>query len=264
MRYQIIEKARTAGQNARNTLREELQWVILGGLHDAEAFRGIAFLGGTCLRLCHGLQRFSEDLDFSLTDKSQKDVLKWLHGVKNYARGQGFSDVEVMCSNPKATVVTGSIRFPGLLFECGASPHIAQKLMIKVEIDCNPPAGAKLEKKVVATPSLMALSLYELPSLMAGKLHAILSRPYTKGRDWYDLIWYGSKGISPNLTLLQNALVQIPSEWCDDAADWQESIIHKSTFMDWEQVRRDVQPFLENQSEITLLAHETIKQIFIA
>lgn len=262
MKRQIIKMATNAGQNARNVLREELQWLILGGLHSAEAFRGIAFLGGTCLRLCHGLHRFSEDLDFSLTDAAHRDVVKWFRGIEQYVRGQGFSEVEVVYRKSKANVVMGSVRFSEVLFDAGLTTHVDQKLTIKVEIDCNPPTGAIAERRIVSSPALMALSLYDLSSMMAGKLHAVLARPYVKGRDWYDLIWYGSKGISPNLVLLDNALKQVPTNWCQDAFAWRQNVVERSATLKWNQLREDVLPFLENQAETELLSHDTIKNVF--
>lgn len=264
MKQQILEKAQNAGSNALNILREELQWIILGGLHSAEAFREIAFLGGTCLRLCHGLQRFSEDLDFSFFEEPQGDVMKWLRAVKQHVQGYGFAESEVICSKPNAGVVTGTVRFTGLLFEAGISPHRDQKLIIKIEIDRRPPVGAITERRILAAPSLMALTLHDLPSLMSGKLHAILARPYTKGRDWYDLIWYGSKGVQPNLVFLENALEQIPSHWCQDVSQWRSAVIDKSAALDWKRVRTDVRSFLENPHEETLLTHATIIDMFRA
>lgn len=262
MKRQIIEKARQASPSALNVLREELQWLILGGLHSGEAFRDIAFLGGTCLRLCHGLQRFSEDLNFSVLDGAHGDAERWFYAVGQYLLGQGFAQAEVVCSKPRASVVTGTVRFTGLLFEAGISPHADQKLTIKIEIDRRPPHGASTQQRIVAMPSLMALTLYDLPSLMAGKVHAALARPFTKGRDWYDIVWYGSKGVQPNLKLLANALQQIPTDCCQDASAWKAAIVAKSASLDWQQARKDFQPFLEHANEAELLTHQTIETIF--
>jgi hypothetical protein len=135
----------------------------------------------------------------------------------------------------------------------------SQKLSIKLEIDRNPPAGARLETKVKSTPSLMAITSYDTPSLMAGNLHAILARPYTKGRDWYDLIWYLGKAVEPNTSLLTAALAQRPSPYCQVGEEWRKGALAAAEQCDWKSVLQDVGPFLENAADRTLINQETIR-----
>src|SRR5271169_5093537 len=99
--------------------------------------------------------------------------------------------------------VPATLRWAHVLKEAGLSPLESQKLRIKLEIDCNPPEEAQIERVTRAAPYLLALTTYDLPSLMAGKGHAILAWPYTKGRDWYDLLWYCGNQIEPNIRLLR-------------------------------------------------------------
>jgi hypothetical protein len=259
MREQYLRDAATAGPHAVNRLRELLQWEILSGMHQAESFRHIAFVGGTCLRLLHGLRRFSEDLDFSVISSGSESCITSLpYALQRHLVGVDFGDVEITSAGSIGAVTSIWIKFPGLLHELGDSPMPLQKLSIKLEIDCNPPAGASVETKVYSAPSLMAISAHDMPSLMAGKLHAILARPYTKGRDWYDLIWYCGKRIEPNMDLLSAALAQRPSKHCQIGEKWKSGVRSVAELCDWNAVLRDVGPFLENAFDRTLLSKETM------
>jgi len=259
MREQYLRESVAAGPHAVNRMRELLQWEILAGLHRAESFRHIAFVGGTCLRLLHGLHRFSEDLDFSVIDGGDASFLTVLPAaLGKHLAGSGFDDVEITSSDSPGAVTSIWIKFPGLLHEMGASPMAAQKLSIKLEIDQSPPAGAKTEIKVHSTPTLMAITAHDMPSLMAGKLHAILARPYTKGRDWYDLLWYCGKAVEPNTDLLTVALAQRPSAHCRKGEEWRKGALAALEECDWKAVLQDVSPFLENATDRNLLNKETI------
>lgn len=259
MREQYLRESAAAGSHAVNRMRELLQWEILAGLHRAESFRHIAFVGGTCLRLLHGLHRFSEDLDFSFIEGEDASILTSLPpALRKHLAGAGFDDVEITTSDSPGAVTSIWIKFPGLLHEMGASPMASQKLSIKLEIDLNPPAGAMTETKVHSTPSLMAITAHDMPSLMAGKLHAILARPYTKGRDWYDLLWYCGKAVEPNTELLTVALAQRPSVHCQTGVEWRKGALAAAEQCDWKEVLRDVSPFLESIADRNLLNKETM------
>lgn len=259
MREQYLREAIAAGPHVVNRLRELLQWEILAGLHRAESFRHIAFVGGTCLRLLHGLHRFSEDLDFSMISSGEAAFLTALpQELQRHLVGSGFHDVEMTSSDSPGAVTSIWIKFPGLLHEMGASPMATEKLSIKLEIDRNPPEGAITETKVLSTPTLMAITVHDMPSLMAGKLHAILARPYTKGRDWYDLLWYCGKAVEPNSALLTAALSQRPSPYCQIGEEWRKGALAAAEQCDWKEVLQDVGPFLENAADRTLINKETI------
>ena len=262
MKEQYLRESVAAGPHAVNRMRELLQWEILAGLHRAESFRHIAFVGGTCLRLLYGLRRFSEDLDFSFIQGGDASTLTSLpQALGRHLAGSGFDDVEITTSGAQTAVTSIWIKFPGLLHEMGVSPMTAQKLSIKLEIDQNPPAGATTETKVHSTPSLMAITAYDMPSLMAGKLHAILARPYTKGRDWYDLLWYCGKAVEPNKELLTAALVQRASVYCQTGEAWREGALAAAEQCDWNSVIQDVSPFLENAGDKNLLNKETMLSV---
>jgi hypothetical protein len=261
MREQFLEQAKARGPHGINHLRELLQWEILAALHSAEAFKEVAFVGGTCLRLVHGLHRFSEDLDFSAQKPGELALACWTRHVEKHLGDCDLADVEVTGKNAGASVASVWVKFPSLLNELGASAMPTQKLGIKLEFDANPPRGATFERHVVSSPRLMALTTHDLPSLMAGKLHAILARPYTKGRDWYDLVWYLGRRTEPNLTMLDAALGQIPSPWCKTATDWKAGVLSAARAANWAQVQRDVGPFLEIAGEIDMLDQNVVADV---
>lgn len=258
------EEALTLAKNAPdpgtalNRLREYLQAFTLRVLHDCEAFRSLAFVGGTSLRFLHGLPRFSEDLDFSLETPGAYDGVSWMRAIKRELGLAGF-EVEVTW-NERAVVHAGWIRVAGVLQEAGLSPMKNQKLSIKVEIDTRPPAGAVLERRLVTRHLTFFLCHHDLPSLMAGKLHALLCRPYVKGRDWYDFAWYLSQRppTAPNLTLLQNALEQTGEHQGLQAGNWNQALCQKIEALDLQAVLRDVGPFLERPEDVKLLTRENL------
>ena len=131
--------------------------------------------------------------------------------VKRALGREGYP-IEVKVSDRK-TVASAWIRFPGLPHDLGLSPHASQTLSIKVEVDTNPPPGARIETSVVRRHVTLHLCHHDKASLLAGKLHAVLSRPWAKGRDLYDLVWYLADRTwpAPNLDLLNAALAQ--TEW---------------------------------------------------
>lgn len=169
-----------------NLLREYLQAFVLRSLHESEAFTKIAFVGGTALRFLENLPRFSEDLDFSLINSEGYDPKTWLTKIRRDLEFAGF-DCSVSL-NTKKVVNVSWIRVSNLLQHAELSNRAEQKLSIKLEIDTKPPAGAEIEKTLIVKHLTFALSHYRLSSLMAGKIHALISRNYPKGRDWFDLL----------------------------------------------------------------------------
>lgn len=265
MREQALAIAKEASDSgtALNLLREYLQAFVLRSLHDCEAFRSLAFVGGTALRFLHGLPRFSEDLDFSLDQSAHYDGKAWMASVKRELTLAGF-EAEVTW-NDRKTVHTAWIRLAGLLRDAGLSALPEQKLSIKLEIDTHPPAGARSERRVVTRHLSFFLRHYDLPSLLAGKLHALTTRKYVKGRDWYDLLWYLSQRPAPipNLSFLQNALDQTQGAGKFDAHQWRELVRERLQRLDMSRVHKDVLPFLERTAEADLLNFENLDSLLI-
>lgn len=244
-----------------NLLREYLQALTLRSLHESEAFNNLAFVGGTALRFAYGLQRFSEDLDFSLETATGYNPELWLKKLKKDLTLASF-DVSLTWSN-KTTVHKSWIKFAGILNESGLSPHAEQKLSIKLEIDTNPPAGAICQRQIITRHRLLAINLYDLPSLMAGKIHALITRGYPKGRDWYDLLWYCGRRpkIEPNLMQLQNALIQTQGKDVYSAKDWKDICLNRLKQMDISILVDDVKPFLEHYTDAEMLSVDYFQAI---
>ena len=260
MRDQTLALAATVtdpGQ-AMNLMREYLQAMVLRSLHESEAFRPLAFVGGTAMRFLHGLPRFSEDLDFSLVNPDGYAGMMWMGKVKRDLTLAGFK-VEVSW-NDRKVVHVGWVRVAGLLHDAGLSAMADQKLAIKVEIDTRPPAGARCERRVVTRHVTFLVQHYDLPSLLAGKLHAGITRKYTKGRDWYDLLWYLSQRppVQPNLTMLQNALDQTQGVGRYDAQVWCTLMRDRLESFDMDAISNDVRPFLERPQDAALLTRENL------
>lgn len=247
-----------------NLLREYLQAMVLRSLHESEAFTRLAFVGGTALRFIHGLPRFSEDLDFSLYRADGYAPEHWMRKVKSDLLLAGF-DANVTLSE-KAVVHKSWIKVAGVLKEAGLAAMANQNLSVKLEIDTKPPAGAMTEKRIINRHVLLSLCFYDLHSLMAGKVHALLTRTYPKGRDWYDLLWYCSKHppVNPNLPQLQNSLDQTQGKGVVDASAWKRLLRHKIKGLDCDALAKDVAPFLERSEERALLKEENILSVLQA
>jgi len=255
MKERVLQLVREASPEAkRNTLREYLQAHILFSLQAERAFEQLAFVGGTALRFLHGLRRYSEDLDFSLEQPKAYDFQRLLNRVESDLTKAGFN----VTVHPRdaTTVHSAFVRFPGLLYELELSPHQTEKLAVKIEVDSSPPVGATLQTTVVNRHFLVALQHHDLPSLMAGKLHALLARRYTKGRDIYDLLWYLSRSepTVPNISLLRNALTQTQWHGAQVTAEtWQTVIELRLREVSFAEIVADVIPFLESPEERELL-----------
>ncbi len=253
----LVREATDPGQGL-NRLREYLQLLVLRALHDCEAFRSLACVGGTALRLLHGLPRFSEDLDFSLVSAEGYAGGDWMAKVKRDLALAGFDPLVTW--NDRKVVHTGWIRLAGILREAGLSPRPTEKLAIKLEVDTRPPAGARCERRIVSRYLTFLLQHYDLPSLLAGKLHAVLTRSYAKGRDWYDLVWYLSQRppLAPNVPLLQHALDQTQGVGSFDARSWRKLVCVRLESLEMKAIADDVRPFLERPQDAALLTRDNL------
>ena len=258
-----LVKASGSAVQGRNIAREYLQARILSSLQRAGAMVPLAFHGGTALRLLYSLPRYSEDLDFALErpDKDY-DVRGYLRAIRSDLSLEGY-EIDLRMSENKV-VHSAFVRFRGLLYELDLSPHTDETLAVKIEVDTNPPSGAILETRILRKYVMLHLQHHDQASLLAGKLHAILQRTYTKGRDIYDLFWYLSDPDwpKPNIVLLNNALQQ--TGWSGDSLtdqNWQQIIGEKIEELDWNRLILDVRPFLENQAEVDLLSRTNLRRL---
>ncbi|MBC7429447.1 MAG: nucleotidyl transferase AbiEii/AbiGii toxin family protein [Bacteriovorax sp.] len=255
-----LEKYNPLGQDEElNALKEITQEVALYSLYKAGFFQDACFLGGTSLRILHGLDRFSEDLDFSLWKKDQEFSLDdYLDKAMVYMNAYGYdlsfdkkdlSDKAVQSRFIKDDSIKNVLTFKHF-------QDTRSKIKIKIEIDTNPPIGADRSVEYVNFPLDFPVSAYDLKSCMSGKIHALLCRPYVKGRDWYDLLWYISESVSPNLVFLKNALFQM-GPWKGIEIELNENFIKnelqkKIQSLDWNDVKFDVRKFLKPEKAETL------------
>jgi len=247
---------------SRNQVREYLQARILGMLQRAGAMIPLAFHGGTALRFLFASSRYSEDLDFALEQHRERyDFRAYLQDIRSGFEAEGYA-VTLKASDRK-TVHSAFVRFPGLLYELALSPHRDEVLAVKVEVDTIPPEGATLATTVVRRHVILQLQHHDRASLFAGKLHALLQRPYTKGRDLYDLLWYLSDPSwpAPNLTLLNNALRQ--TGWTGPyltEQNWRIVLGERLSSLDWRRVEEDVRPLLELAAAPEILTLENVER----
>jgi hypothetical protein len=259
-RLKDFVRASSNTTETRNRIREYLQAEILGSLQRSGAMIPLAFQGGTALRFLYSIRRFSEDLDFVLERQDRGyDFRKIVKTAQSDLAQEGYA-IEARVSDQRV-VHNAFLRFPGLLADLGLSPHANEVFSIKLEVDTRPPAGAVLMTTLVRRHLTLRLQHHDPASLLAGKLHAILQRPYPKGRDIYDLIWYLSDPgwPPPNLTLLNNALAQ--TGWSRGTLatdDWRGAVSERLEELDWTRIVADVRPFLESSADMSFLSRENL------
>ena len=246
-----------ACQNAleeAQAFREITQEVVLAALGRTDFFSKAAFHGGTSLRIFYGLNRFSEDLDFALHRPDAAFTLQhYLKSVATELTAYGYHLEIQDRSQTDATVRKAFLKEDSLVrvLQIGhlRPDRSTRKIRIKLEVDINPPAGAVLESKFLDFPFVSSLVVHDAASLFAGKVHALLSRDYIKGRDWYDFVWYTGRGTPINHTLLSAALDQqgpwqgrghkSDNRWCI------EQLGNRIRFLAWDEVAADVERFVK-------------------
>ena len=245
----------------QQALREITQEVVLAALGRGDFFTHALFQGGTCLRIFHGLNRFSEDLDFLC----RKDVpdFRWadyLPGLKEELAAYGYQ-LEIADRSDTTTAVKKAFlkddslgKVLSLQFSKRTGP--LAKIRIKLEIDTHPPAGSGEVLEYLDFPFVATVQAQDLPSLFAGKIHALLCRDYTKGRDWYDFLWYTSRGTPINYRFLTSALSQLgPWQSTDVVADeaWLvKELGNKIASLNWKQAADDVRRFVPARDQKSL------------
>ncbi|MCX6350217.1 MAG: nucleotidyl transferase AbiEii/AbiGii toxin family protein [Candidatus Aureabacteria bacterium] len=227
-------------------------------MQEGGAFLDWAFHGGTALRFLYSIPRCSEDLDFALIRTGRPSRFReLLEKIRASFEMEGYA--VTLKINDSKTVASAFVRFPGLLYELGVSPHRPEVISVKIELDTNPPSGAVLETTLIRRHVVLNLLHHDRASLLAGTLHTVLTRGYTKGRDLYDLVWYLADRTwpSPNLLLLNSALLQTGWEGPRATeANWRELAAERIRRVRWDRAVEDVRPFLERQSDLTLLNEE--------
>ncbi len=197
-----------------HVLQELMQMLTLSMLAKSDFFTLAAFQGGTFLRIFHNLERFSEDLDFTLKQQcSAFDWAPYLELVRKECEAEGIHLEVIDKSRSSDAVKKAFLKSDSigkiLILDLPFDRFVKRKIKIKFEIDTNPPPGSQFETQYLSFPIPAPVTTQKLPSSFAGKLHALLCRPYVKGRDWYDFLWYVSKKTLLEAMLLENAVKQI-------------------------------------------------------
>ncbi len=248
-----------------NRLRELLQLLCLKIMYDKGCFSNLVFTGGTALRFIYDMRRFSEDLDFSVSNKEGYNFKNIISLVEHEFKLRGLT------LEPKSkivkTVQPSMLKFPKLLKLTGLSGLEEQKLSIKLEVDSNPPLGGEVEKTLINKVYIINITHFALSSLFATKLHACFFRKYTKGRDFYDLVWYLGKKIRPNYGLLNNAIKQTQGKDFNlTEHNIEDFLLRRLEKVDFKVAKKDVERFLEDKEELKLLdkaiISKSIKEIF--
>lgn len=249
------------------SIREVVQEIALLALWRSGFFEHTAFYGGTALRIFYGLNRFSEDLDFSLLRTQDSPRLESvLQSTENELSAWGFSfDAEPKSSGSRTGIesafLKGNTRIN--LLNVGVPEELSrhfppnQKITIKMELDTTPPPFASTEVKTHLLPTPFQVRLYDLPSLFAGKLHALLFRSWqsrVKGRDFYDFVWYVSRNVLVNLRHLESRILQSENNHIDnfDLEALKVLLKEKIESADISSVAEDVRPFLRDPRELEL------------
>ncbi len=234
-------------------LREITQEVILASLGKTDFFSQAAFQGGTCLRIFHGLNRFSEDLVFTLLSPNPEFAWQgYLEQVTNDVAAFGY-EMEVKDRNEtKSPVKLAFLKDEAvgkiLQLHYAGKTRMLGKIQIKLEIDTNPPSGGLYEMKYMDYPYVSPVTVQNPATLFAGKIHALLSRSYVKGGDWYDFIWYTARKTPVNYQYLEEALHQ-SGPWKDTQGTVDRSCLHDALnkrikSIDWAEAGKDVRRFI--------------------
>ena len=258
-------------------LREILQEIALLGLWRSKFFEHAAFYGGTALRILHGIDRFSDDLDFSLIRPSSRFALsRYSAALQTEIRSFGF-EVRVIAKEKEARSAIQSAFLKAdtlkqlVVVEAGQEmmrelPR-GQVLKIKIEVDTDPPPGFETETRFLLHPIPFSVRTYVLPDLFAGKMHALLYRRWktrVKGRDWYDLVWYTAN--HPRLHLLHLEERMRQSGDLEKGESLTRDRFHKLldkaiAGLDVAQAKKGVEPFITNVDTLSVWSREFFRDI---
>jgi len=264
MKEIALQIASEAKDQKLNTLREYLHNYILFLMQKARMSSSLYFVGGTALRFLYSIRRYSEVLDFSAGEGwSPSDFPLHIKKIKSDLEKAGYSFT--LHIKEEKTVQRAMIRFSEILYEVGLTRQKDRKLPIHIEVDINPPTGWQGEKTIVDVYLPVLLQHYDLHSMFAAKLATVLTRPYTKGRDLYDIFWFRSKWkeMLPNYRLLNNAIGQKQDDFTRLNEDnWHEIMHKKIQSLKWKDVENDVSPFLELRDDLLTFTKENLLLLF--
>ena len=272
---QIIKSYNPSTIDETNAIvREVVQSIILVGLSRSGFFTKASFYGGTALRIFYGLNRYSEDLDFTLNDVDPNfSIEPYINKIKEVALSYGL-DLEIVTKiktpierafaklNTYHTFISLKLNDSFV-----SSLHKDEVLKVKFEIDCHPSLGFNTESKWLDIPEFAQIVVLDEPSLFAGKLHAILCRNYkntVKGRDYYDFLFYIQKRVKPNLSYLRNKLVEtgkISKSESFDICVLRNMLKEQFKNVDFSQVKTDAARFVFKNEDLSFYTKELFIQM---
>lgn len=261
----------------KNAMKEIMQEIVLCGLSRAGFFQKAAFYGGTALRIFYGLDRFSEDLDFSLvTADPDFDLTVYFPVLEKEVRAFGLhvtiqEKEKTKESNIRSAFLKGNTKEHLLLFyadeDLAGSVARSEVVKIKFEVDIDPPEYAGFEHKYRLLPTPYEVNLYDMPSLFAGKIHAVLCRAWKsriKGRDLYDYVFYLSRGSAVNQKHLRARLLQsgfISEDVECTLPELRHMLYERFDTIDFRQAKQDVEPFIRDTASLNMWNADFFKQI---
>lgn len=250
-------------QQKRNAIFEVNQQVILAGLYNGGFFDEAAFYGGTCLRIFHGLQRFSEDMDFSLLAPSDNfDFTKYFQPIKDMFKIVG-RDVEIKKKDKQNFGKVESAFLKDNTDVYDISFQTEKSIRIKIEVDTNPPLKFNTEQKLLLLPKSFMTKCFTLPDLFAGKMHALVFRAWknrVKGRDWYDFEWYVRHRIPLDFNHLAERILQFNGKLITKN-EFIDLLRQRLTSTNINMVKADVLPFIRQPEELDIWSNEYFLQL---
>lgn len=253
----------TTDQAKRNAIFEVNQQVILSGLYNGGFFDKAAFYGGTCLRIFHGLQRFSEDMDFSLIKPDKEfDFTQYFQPVIDEFAAIG-RQVEIRKKDKSNFGKVESAFLKDNTDVYDISFQTEKSVKIKIEVDTNPPLLFSTEQKLLLEPRSFMTRCFTLPDLFAGKMHALVYRSWknrVKGRDWYDFEWYVRNRVALDFAHLQERIKEFNG--CEKSEEeFLVDLRQRLSSADINQVKSDVLPFIKNIKELEIWSNEYFLQL---
>ena len=247
----------------RNATFEVNQQIILAGLYNGGFFNEAAFYGGTCLRIFHGLQRFSEDMDFSLLAPNDKfDFTNYFQPIIDQFAMVG-RDVEIKKKDKKNFGKVESAFLKDYTDVYDITFQTEKSVKIKIEVDTQPTLKFNTEQKLLLLPMSFLTRCFTLSDLFAGKIHALVYRAWknrVKGRDWYDFEWYVRHNIPLDFTHLHERTLQFNQEDITKES-FLEKLNERLATSDINQVKADVLPFVRNPKELDIWSNDYFMEL---
>ena len=257
-RHEIITE-----NDRKNAIYEVMQEITLGGLYRGGFFNKAAFYGGTCLRIFHGIDRFSEDMDFSLIEPDPSFSLEeYFPAIKNEFDAVG-RDVEITKKDKKQFSKVESAFLKDNTEVYNVSFQTEKSIKVKIEVDIDPPLNFDTEQKLILQPFSFMTRCFILPDLFAGKMHALVFRKWknrVKGRDWYDFEWYVKKGVELNFNHLQIRIRQFNNVEMTKE-EFIDKLKERISITNIELVKRDVTPFIKNHAQLDIWSTDYFLQL---